>query len=124
MAESTIALSLKLLMGRYVFDGGSPEAIADRLEVSVDEVHHAWFECRERLSRHFARVEEREYRVLNDNELQARVYETLKLLLEWREFELQQERLLTTTANGTDDPDIEDDGAADDKVPGSGSENG
>lgn len=61
MNEPTIPLSLKLLMGRFMFDGAAPEIVSERFSVSIEDVNHAWFECRELLSAHFARAEDREY---------------------------------------------------------------
>lgn len=93
MDESFAPESLTLLIGRFVFDGASPESIVEKLAITRSDVDRAWYTCRERLSAHFARVEQREYRLLNDNELQARALATVTLLLDWRAAERQAERM-------------------------------
>lgn len=93
MDESTTPDSLILLIGRLIFDGASPESVAEKLAIASSDVDRAWFICRERLSAHVAKVEKREYRLLNDNELQARALATVTLLLDWRATALQSERL-------------------------------
>ena len=75
-----------------MFDGAAPEALAKKHGVSVTDVNQAWFDCREKLSRHFAEKERFEYRLLNDNELQARVTDAIRMLLDWREALLHAER--------------------------------
>lgn len=96
MEETDLSTSLALLIGRHIFDGASPEKLAELHNVSLESVNKAWFQCRERLSKQFAAVEEREYKLLSDNDLQARLHQTLLLLLEWRENELRAEKLSST----------------------------
>ena len=93
MDESSTPESLTLLIGRFIFDGASPESVAEKLAITSSDVDRAWTTCRVRLSAHFATVETREYHLLNNNELQARALATLKLLLDWRESALQAERI-------------------------------
>ena len=48
-----------------------------------------------------------EYRLLNDNDLQARLHPALSLLLDWRDAALHVERLEESST-----PMLEDDGAS------------
>ncbi len=103
MDESSTPESLTMLIGRFIFDGASPESIAEKLAITSSDVDRAWTTCRVRLSAHFATVEKREYQPLNDNELQARALATLELLLDWRESALHAERMAQHPRPSADD---------------------
>ena len=93
MSTPPLRPSLMLLIGRQIFDGAAPEALAEKHGVSATDVNQAWFDCRERLSRHFAEKEGFEYRLLNDNELQARLTDAIRMLLDWSEAEKSYARI-------------------------------
>jgi len=91
--------SLVFLIGRQIFDGVDAEQLAQKHGLSVDAVNQAWLECREHLSRYFADHEKIDYQLLTDNDLQARVLENLRLLLEWRDTALHLERFQAAVAS-------------------------
>ena len=115
MSESVLPLSLKLLIGRLIFDGAAPEVLAKKQGVSLTDVNQAWTECRDRLSQHVAEHEQLEYHLLNDDELHARVADVIRALLDWREAALHSERLAasqrsedieTSSKDGPDEPSV------------------
>lgn len=111
MSNSDLAPSLIFLIGRHRIDGASPERVADMHNVSVESVEQAWLRCQELLSQYFAQVEQRDYTLLNDIELQAKVNDVLPLLLDWREKALRAERfppVEATTAESSIDTSPEE----------------
>ena len=82
----------RIRLGRLVFDGADRLQIANRLGLSTDDVDDAWFFCRQQLSRHFADPAGVAYRLLDDQELKKRSLDCLRLLLDWRESLLLQQR--------------------------------
>ena len=90
---SPLSDSLVFLIGRRLFDGADPVSLAGRHSLSVEAVNQAGDICRERLSRHFAQLDGHEYRLLSNDDLGDRDTETIRLLLQWREAAIQEERL-------------------------------
>ena len=83
----------RIRLGRLVFDGADLPQIANRLGLSTDDVDDAWLFCREQLSRHFADSAGVAYWLLDDHELKERSLDCLRLLLDWRQSLLLQQRL-------------------------------
>ncbi len=83
----------RIRLGRLVFDGADRLQIANRLGLSIDDVDGAWLFCRQQLSRHFADTAGVAYRLLDDQELKERSVDCLRLLLDWRQSLLIQERI-------------------------------
>ena len=102
----------RIRLGRLVFDGADRLQIANRQGLSIDDVDDAWLFCRQQLSRHFADAAGVAYRLLEDQELRERTVDCLRLLLDWREALLLQQRLndLETVASNepSDDAGAED----------------
>ncbi len=82
----------RIRLGRLVFDGADRLQIANRLGLSTDAVDDAWLFCRQQLSRHFADAAGVAYRLLDDQELRERSVDCLRLLLDWRQSLLLQQR--------------------------------
>ncbi len=93
LSENKLADSERLQLGRLVFDGADRLQLAKRHGLSIDDVDDAWRFCREHLSRHFADQAGAEYRLLNDQELKERALDCLRLLLDWRDALILQQRL-------------------------------
>ncbi len=94
----------RIRLGRLVFDGADRLQIANRLDVSTDDVDDAWLFCRKQLSRHFADTAGVAYRLLDDQELKERSLDCLRLLLDWRESLLLQKRLNSLETAEGDEP--------------------
>ena len=95
----------RIRLGRLVFDGADRLQIANRLDVSTDDVDDAWLFCRKQLSRHFADTAGVAYRLLDDQELKERSLDCLRLLLDWRESLLLQQRFNGPETVEGDEPD-------------------
>ncbi len=86
-----IATSLTLKIGLGTLDGGNRDWLAKTYTVSLDDVDRSWLQCREWLSEHFARLEEHDYTLLDEDALRERLEASLRLLIDWRARALQAE---------------------------------
>ena len=91
--NSLLSDSDHLRIGRLIFDGADPADVAKRYGLTVMEIDAAWVFCREELSKHFSTASGESFRLLNDEELAERRLETLRLLLDWRQALLDEERV-------------------------------
>lgn len=94
----------RIRLGRLVFDGADRLQIANRRGLSTDDVDDAWLFCRQQLSRHFADTAGAAYRLFDDQELRERSLDCLRLLLDWRESLLLQQRLNSLETAEGDEP--------------------
>lgn len=99
--DPALSDSDRLRIGRLIFDGADPVDVAKRYGLAVKEIDAAWVFCREELSKHFAMASRESFRLLNGEELAERRLETLRLLLDWRQALLDEERV-NGFANQTD----------------------
>ena len=86
-----ITTSLILKIGLSTLDGGKRDWLAKTHAVSLDDVDRSWLQCRERLSEHFAKLEKRDYTLLDEDALRERLEASLRLLIDWRARALQSE---------------------------------
>ena len=91
--NSLLSDSDRLRIGRLIFDGAEPADVAKRYGLAVEEINAAWVFCRKELSKHFAKASGESFRLLSDKELTERRLETLRLLLDWRQALLDEERV-------------------------------
>lgn len=89
--DDPIATSLMLKIGRSAFDGGNRDWLATTYAVSLDDVDRSWLQCRDWLSEHFAKIEERDYTLLDEDALRERLEASLRLLIDWHAHALQSE---------------------------------
>lgn len=101
--NSLLSDSDRLRIGRLIFDGADPANVAKRYGVAVEAIDAAWVFCREELSKYFAMASGESFRLFNDEELVKRRLETLRLLLDWRQALLDQQR--TSSFTGQTDTD-------------------
>ena len=85
--------SERLRLGRLIFDGAEASLLAERHGLTVTEVDDAWLYCRERLSQHFAKGDDRPPPLLADAEFQSRAIDCLRLLLDWRDALITQQKV-------------------------------
>ncbi len=104
-----IAISLTLKIGLGTLDGGNRDWLAKTYAVSLDDVDRSWLQCREWLSEHFAKLEERDYTLLDEDALRERLEASLRLLIDWRARALQTELVENlTTERLLSDEDTQD----------------
>ena len=90
--DPSLSDSDRLRIGRLIFDCAEPAAIAKRYGLIVEKIDAVWLFCREKLSKHFAVADDKPFHLLNDEELVERRLDTLRLLLDWRQALLDQQR--------------------------------
>lgn len=100
-----IATSLTLKIGLGTLDGGNRDWLAKTYAVSLDDVDCSWLQCCEWLSEHFARLEKRDYTLLDEDALRERLEASLRLLIDWRARALQAELVQELAP----DPDVNTD---------------
>ena len=104
-----IAPSLTLKIGLSTLDGGNRDWLAKTYAVSLDDVDRSWLQCREWLSARFAKLEQRDYTLLDETAVRERLEAALRLLIDWRARALQTERVENLTTEGRlPDEDPED----------------
>jgi len=94
------SIRLQLLLGRLLFDGALPTQLAERYDVSLDDVAAAWQFCQRQLSEQLANSDGSEFRLLNEDELRTRTTECLRLLLDWRDVLLTEARVHSFAMHG------------------------
>ncbi len=95
-----IATSLILKIGLSTLDGGKRDWLAKTYAVSLDDIDRSWLQCREWLSEHFAKLEERDYTLLDEDALRERLEASLRLLIDWRARALQTKLVENLTTDG------------------------
>ena len=100
-----IATSLILKIGLSTLDGGKRDWLAKTYALSLDDVDRSWLQCREWLSEHFAKLEKRDYTLLDEDSLREQLEASLRLLIDWRAHALQAELVQELAP----DPDVNTD---------------
>lgn len=101
--NTTIPTSLSLKIGLGVFDGGSTEWLAKTHSVSIPQIERSWMQCREWLSKHFAAEDNRDYALMDEAALRERLEDSLRMLIDWRSQELQNERVADWSSKPDDE---------------------
>jgi len=81
--------ALYYLIGRRLLEGVEPQALADRLSITAEEVAEGWRVSQEQLSLDLAMQRGERFRTLSREELREEIDHCLRRLLEWRE-QMQQ----------------------------------
>ena len=71
--ETPVLTILSVRIGLSVFDGGDRTWLTKTFVVSPDDVDRSWLLCRTWLSKHFAKVENRDYELLKEALLRERL---------------------------------------------------
>ena len=94
----------RIRLGRLVFDGADRLQLANRQGLSIEDVDGAWLFCRQQLSRHFADAAGTAYLLLDEQELREKSVDCLRLLLDWRQSLLLQQRFNGLETVESDEP--------------------